>query len=132
MRRIRQRYDNDCAIAAVSMATGIPWHKCAAMARAKYGWRPTRKTGVCYNWLLTRLGWDTEFHPGIAFGLRPKVNHRRAVVSVRSINVRGKNHYHAVAIVNGRVLDPSPRRQVSAERIKRGARNVMQIIGRHT
>lgn len=128
MLRIRQRYSNDCAIAAVSMATGVPWHVCANLARAKYGWRPSGRFGVCYNWLLSRLLWETEFHPGQAFKLRPKSNHRRAVASVRSVNIRGKNHFHAVAIVNGRVLDPSRRKQVSAERVKRSARNITEII----
>lgn len=128
VRPVRQRHRNDCAIAAVSMATGVPYHRCLRLAREKAGWSPSRKSGICYNWLMVRLGFGIKYHQGIAYAplgpSRTPVNQRRAVVSVRSINERGKHHYHAVAIINGRAIDPSTRRRVSAERIRRGVRHM--------
>ena len=60
MRRVYQRYCNDCVVAAVAMATGVPYKRALSVAKSK-GFKPGKKKhGLHIHKLLDWLGFTYE------------------------------------------------------------------------
>lgn len=125
---IKQKYSNDCAIAAVAMALHLPYRRVLRVAITK-GFRPGGNNGgMVLATLFWALGYDFECRPrmmrngfpNVMEAPRPMPVKMPCVVSIPSLNNRGG--FHAVTVAHGRVFDPSPKRQASFEYVKRHAR----------
>lgn len=115
-------------MAAIAMATGIPYHQCMRVARAK-GYSVLKTKGMSPYHILYHLGMGSDSDIIKSRKRLPHTKLRpRAIYSVKSVNRRGKNAYHAVVFFKGKVLDPSPRRQISVARLKKTTRNVAYDI----
>lgn len=124
MKREFMRYGNDCSVASVAMATGVPYSKVLAKAREK-GFKPNARWGCNFYQLLhhlDRLGEVQIIRMLGDFPKRLKVQGTH-VVSIPSLNNRGKGHLHAVVVHKGRVFDPSRRRRATMARVRATVRN---------
>ena len=119
---VRQKYKNDCGIAAIAMATGIAYPVVLRIAK-KAGFKPNSKYGIYPHKIIELIGFNVGMNWGKYKRLRIKpfkLNNQIAVVP--SLNVRNKDNLHAVVLHRGRVYDPSPRRKSNLAHVKRTAR----------
>lgn len=109
---IRQRFDNDCTLCCIAMATGLSWEVVFSAALwVRLGYRPVKGTysalAVC-----TALGHEAKSYVnpfGLdADGIRAWVWGRRAILSVPSLN--GHDGWHDVYWDGAHVFDPSPKK----------------------
>ena len=122
MKYVRQKYRNDCGIAAIAMATGIAYPVVLKVAR-RAGFKPNSKYGIYLHKIIELLDYDTRVNWGKYKNLRIKpFKLADQIVSIPSLNVRGTDNLHAVVLHRGRVYDPSPRRKSNLAHVKRTAR----------
>jgi len=107
MKRRYQRYNNDCAIAAVSMASDLPYRQVLKTAKSR-GFKPNKKgQGFYIHILLDLLGLsyqetadiEDEYVEGPAIFLFPAND--------------GSEEWHCAVVYKGKVYDPSICRPVS-------------------
>lgn len=118
---IKQKYSNDCAIAALAMALHEPYFKVfAAAKRAHKHFCANHKSGADVYAVAMHLGYDCKHrtHFGFLHRHHCRVKQRKRVpikgpciASVPSVNNRGGGH--AVVYSKGVIYDPSRKRQVN-------------------
>jgi len=129
LRVVRQKYDSDCCVAALSCITGIPYPRCL-QAAIRIGFRPNVQKGLHDGDLLDELKapFDvTHFRKKYRIDRLSGVHHRsnfrvkwglprpgiHAFLTVPSLNrtnrgVGGGLVWHAVVAKDGEIMDPSP------------------------
>ncbi len=112
---IKMRFDNDCTVASVAMATRLPYSKCLRIAK-QHGFTPYHRTGFDIGLLLVRV--NVDFDCAI---FRLRMLQQPVIVSIRSLNNR--NGFHAVVVDQGKVYDPSNKKCASFNYVLRNYRH---------
>lgn len=126
----RMRGRNDCAIAAIAFATGFSYPRVLKAAIDSQGFRLGGPMGCNMYQTLNRLRVPYECE---IYRRRHSMNVRKIrlqgvrIVSVRSLNLRRRNAYHAVVLIDGKVFDPSNRRRASLDYVLARADNAAVI-----
>jgi NADH:ubiquinone oxidoreductase subunit E len=110
----KMRYSNDCAIAAVAMALRVPYSRVFAASRFQEQFKPNGRLGCYPGQLIIDCGFECEY---IMRRAKMRATNYPVVVSVKSVNNRVGRH--AVVVCQGRVYDPSNKRQVTIQHVRR-------------
>lgn len=104
MRRVYQRYNNDCVVAAVAMATGLSYRAVLTMAKAG-GFHPGNEgEGIVVPYLLDDLGFD-YLEETESFDVHYSEQQEPEIYVVPAND--GSPDFHSVIIFKGRCYDPS-------------------------
>lgn len=95
---VKQRYSDDCCVAACAMGTDISYSLVLAKAKEN-GYEPDSDVGIPIDDMLSWLGFTCQISPGF-YCPDPKR------ITLLCIQVRNSEDYHAVMLHRSRIYDP--------------------------
>lgn len=97
IKRIQQRYNNDCSIACVAMYLNLTYEEVLKITIEQHDFMPNGM-GINVGDLFLDLGYQPRFK-------HKKIIQDTCVVSIPSLNF--PNKFHAVVLNNNKIIDPS-------------------------